>query len=124
MAVWGAKALVHTDFQLLRRVTLRVRTALFADGCCAAGQTTQNDWSAPWEVVDSPAGMRHVRFSSRDGENKPASLTMLAFEPDAPTMLLHQRAGDRKAQARACLRMSSPPYRSEEHTSELQSLKH
>src|ERR1017187_4168937 len=39
----GRSALVHTDFQLLRRVTLRVRSALPCAGCCAAGQTTKND---------------------------------------------------------------------------------
>src|ERR1039457_3935031 len=36
-------AFVHTDFQLLRRVTLRVRSVLPSAGCCAAGQTTKND---------------------------------------------------------------------------------
>src|ERR1039458_7201311 len=39
----GRSAFVHTDFQLLRRVTLRVRSALPCAGCCAAGQTTKND---------------------------------------------------------------------------------
>ena len=39
----GRSAFVHTDFQLLRRVTLRVRSALPRAGCCAAGQTTKSD---------------------------------------------------------------------------------
>lgn len=36
-------ALVHSNFQLLRRFTLRVRDVLSASGGCAAGQVARND---------------------------------------------------------------------------------
>src|ERR1035441_9812110 len=55
-------AFVHRDFQPLRRITLRVRTALPASGCYAAGADHKKRWSTLRKLAATCASLQKHRL--------------------------------------------------------------